>query len=482
MKGFLLKKVLIANRGEIARRVIRACKELGLQTVAVYSDADRYALHVQEADEAYPLGLPPPVQSYLRLEKILEIAKRSHCQAIHPGYGFLAENPEFAQAVEDAGLVFVGPTAQTIRLLGDKVAARQLAHSLGIPTLPGTFEKITDVQTAQRVAEQLGYPVLIKAAAGGGGKGMRIVQSPPELESALERAMSEAYRAFGDSSVFLEKFIPKAKHIEVQILADGHGNVVHLFERECSVQRRHQKLIEESPAPLLTESERAQICAAAVKLAQAAGYRSAGTVEFLYDVDQRSFFFLEVNTRLQVEHPITEMRTGVDIVQEQLRIASGERLSFSQADVRPRGHAIELRICAEDPQNDFAPSLGKIIEVRFPQGEHIRVDHALQRALRIWPYYDSLIAKLIVWGEDRPHAIERALEALDETFILGVRTTLWFHRQALEYPEFRAGSYCTDFVQREREALLSKPPAKLVETLALGALAQEIYALYRDHR
>nr|BAL58850.1 pyruvate carboxylase subunit A [Candidatus Acetothermum autotrophicum] len=469
----MLKKVLIANRGEIARRVMWACRALGLQTVAVYSDADRYALHVREADEAYALGPPPPVQSYLRIDKIIEIAKQSQCQAIHPGYGFLAENPEFAQAVEDTGLIFIGPTAQTIRLLGDKLAARRLAQSLGIPTLPGVFEKITDIHEAKRIAEKLGYPVLIKAAAGGGGKGMRVVPSPDALESALERAMSEAYTAFGDSSVFLEKFIPHAKHIEVQILADGHGNVVHLFERECSVQRRHQKLIEESPAPLLSDSERAHLCEAAVTLAHAARYRSAGTVEFLYDLDQQRFYFLEVNTRLQVEHPVTEMRTGIDIVQEQLRIAAGEKLSFSQGEVRPRGHALELRLCAEDPQNDFAPSLGKLIEVRFPHGEHIRVDHGIQPGDRLWPYYDSLIAKLIFWGEDREQAIARALEALDETFVLGVRTTVGFHRRALEHPKFRAGRYGTDFVEKERAWVLSGPPPELQELLALGAVAKE---------
>ncbi|MCL6643108.1 MAG: acetyl-CoA carboxylase biotin carboxylase subunit [Candidatus Bipolaricaulota bacterium] len=463
-------RVLIANRGEIARRVIRACRALGLKTVAVYSDADRYALHVREADEAFALGLPPPVQSYLRIEKIIEVAKASQCQAIHPGYGFLAENPDFAQAVEEAGLIFIGPTAQAIRLLGDKLAARRLAQSLGIPTLSGA--QITDIHEAKRIAEGLGYPVLTKAAAGGGGKGMRVVRSPAELESAVERAMSEAYTAFGDSSVFLERFVPRAKHIEVQILADGHGTVVHLFERECSVQRRHQKLIEESPAPVLTDSERALICEAAVKLAHAARYRSAGTVEFLYDLDHQRFYFLEVNTRLQVEHPITEMRTNIDIVQEQLRIAAGEKLSFSQSEVRPRGHALELRLCAEDPQNDFAPSLGKIVEVHFPQGEHIRVDHGIQPGDRIWPYYDSLIAKLIVWGADREQAISRALEALDETFVLGVRTTVGFHRRALEHPEFHSGSYGTDFIQRERERLLSGPP--LSEVLALGAVAKEL--------
>jgi acetyl-CoA carboxylase biotin carboxylase subunit len=470
----VLKRVLIANRGEIARRVIRACRALGLKTVAVYSDADRYALHVREADEAFALGLPPPVQSYLRQEKIIEIATASQCQAIHPGYGFLAENPDFAQAVEEAGLVFIGPTAQAIRLLGDKLAARRLAQSLGIPTLSGTPTKITDIHEAKRIAEGLGYPVLTKAAAGGGGKGMRVVHNPDELESALERAMSEAYTAFGDSSVFLERFVPRAKHIEVQILADGHGTVVHLFERECSVQRRHQKLVEESPAPLLTDSERALICEAAVKLAQAARYRSAGTVEFLYDLDQQRFYFLEVNTRLQVEHPVTEMRTGIDIVQEQLRIAAGEKLSFSQSEVRPRGHALELRLCAEDPHNDFAPSLGKIVEVHFPQGEHIRVDHGIQPGDRIWPYYDSLIAKLIVWGADREQAISRAMDAIDETFVLGVRTTVGFHRRVLEHSEFRSGSYGTDFVPKECEQLLSGLPPSLSEVLALGAVAKEL--------
>lgn len=467
-----MQKVLIANRGEIARRVIRACKALGLQTVAVYSDADRYALHAQEADEAFPLGLPPPVQSYLRAEKIIEIAKRSGCQAIHPGYGFLAENADFAQAVEETGLTFIGPSARSMRLLGDKIAARRLAQTLGIPTVPGVLDKIRDLQAARHTAEAIGYPVIIKAAAGGGGKGMRVVSNAEELPSALERSRSEAHAAFGDFSVFFERFIPRAKHIEVQILGDHYGNIVHLFERECSVQRRHQKLIEESPAPLLTDSERAHICETAVKLAWAAHYRSAGTVEFLYDLDQQRFYFLEVNTRIQVEHPVTEMRTGIDIVQEQLRIALGEQLSFSQDDVHPQGHAIELRICAEDPQNDFAPSLGKIREFCFPREEHIRVDHALQREERIWPYYDSLIAKLIVWGEDRQRAISKALEALEETFVLGVRTTLGFHHRALEHPLFQAGEYCTDFVERERASLLAA--SALPEIVAIAAVAREL--------
>ncbi|MDW8111101.1 MAG: acetyl-CoA carboxylase biotin carboxylase subunit [Candidatus Bipolaricaulota bacterium] len=482
MKEPVLTKVLIANRGEIARRVMRACRALGLQTVAVYSEADRYALHVEEADEAYPIGPPPPLESYLRGDKIIEIALKSGCQAIHPGYGFLSENPDFAQAVEEAGLVFVGPKAEAIRLLGDKLAARRLAQSLGIPTVPGTLEKISDPGEARRVAQQIGYPVLIKAAAGGGGKGMRVVQSAEELPGSLERAMSEAQSAFGDPSVFIEKFVPHAKHIEVQILADDHGNVVHLYERECSVQRRHQKLIEESPAPLLSEAERARLCEAAVQLARAARYRSAGTVEFLYDFDAKRFYFLEVNTRVQVEHPVTEMRTGIDIVQEQLRIAAGEKLSFSQDEIRPRGHAIELRICAEDPWNNFYPSLGQIVELQLPQGEGIRIDHALRRGEQVTPYYDPLIAKLIVWGEDRSCAIARALHALGDLFILGVRTTCGFHYRALQNEVFRSGAYFTDFIERESRRLFEPLKEPEVSALAAAALLREVHEVPSDRQ
>ncbi len=482
MRSLLLHKVLIANRGEIARRIMRACKALGISTVAVYSEADRHTLHVAEADEAYLIGPPPPSESYLRSDKIIEIALKSGCQAVHPGYGFLSENPDFAQAVEEAGLIFIGPTAQAIRLLGDKLAARRLAQALGVPTIPGTAEKISDLSEARRAAHEIGYPVLIKAAAGGGGKGMRVVQNPQELSGLLERAMSEAQSAFGDPAVFIEKFVAQAKHIEVQILADNHGNVVHLHERECSVQRRHQKLIEESPAPLLSEAERTALCEAAVKLAKAADYRSAGTVEFLYDFDAKKFYFLEVNTRVQVEHPVTEMRTGIDIVQEQLRIASGEKLSFSQTDVHPRGHAIELRICAEDPQNNFYPSLGKIAELKLPQGEGIRVDHALQRGERVTPYYDPLIAKLIVWAEDRPRAIERALQALDDLFILGVRTTTGFHRRALQHEQYRSGAYFTNFIEHEQARLIGPVDDHMAVALSAAAILRELHQAPMDNQ
>lgn len=476
----MLHKILIANRGEIARRVIRACKALGISTVAVYSEADRHTLHVEEADEAYLIGPPPPSASYLQREKIIEIAIKSGCQAVHPGYGFLSENPDFAQSVEEAGLIFIGPTAQAIRLLGDKLAARRLAQALGIPTVPGTSEKIGDLPEARRAAHEIGYPVLIKAAAGGGGKGMRVVQNPEELPGLLERAVSEAQSAFGDPAVFIEKFVPQAKHIEVQILADSYGNVAHLHERECSVQRRHQKLIEESPAPLLCAAERTALCEAAVKLAQAARYRSAGTVEFLYDFDAKRFYFLEVNTRVQVEHPVTEMRTGIDIVQEQLRIASGEQLSFSQASVRPRGHAIELRICAEDPENQFFPSLGRIAELKLPQGEGIRVDHALRRGEHVTPYYDPLIAKLIVWGEDRQRAIKRTLAALDDFSILGVRTTMGFHRRALQHEQYRSGAYFTDFIEREHERLIGPVETRIAVALSAAAILRELHQVPID--
>ncbi|MBI1744901.1 acetyl-CoA carboxylase biotin carboxylase subunit [Candidatus Acetothermia bacterium] len=442
----MLKKVLVANRGEIAIRIFRTCKELGIRTVAVYSEADRGALHTRFADEAFQIGPPPAAESYLQMEKIIGVAKGSNCDGIHPGYGFLSENEDFAQASEDAGLIFVGPSPEAIRLLGDKIAARALAQQNGVPTVPGVGQPIQDLLTAQKAAKEIGFPLLIKAAAGGGGKGMRVVQNESELKDALTRAQSEAQAAFGDPTVFIEKFIPKAKHIEVQILSDAK-NFLYLGERECSVQRRHQKLIEESPAPKLTQLLRDTICEAAIKVAKAARYKSAGTVEFLFDTEAQKFYFLEVNTRLQVEHPVTEMVTGIDIVKEQLRVAAGQTLSITQSDVRPRGHAIECRICAEDFQDQFLPSTGFIEELNLPTGPGVRVDQGISQGEHITPFYDPLMAKLIVWGENRVSAIERAKRALEEFRVFGVKTTIGFHHQAMDDALFRSGEYTTDFIK-----------------------------------
>jgi len=463
----MLKKVLVANRGEIAIRIFRTCKELGIRTVAVYSEVDRGALHTRFADEAFQIGPPSAAESYLRAEKIIGVAKRSNCDGIHPGYGFLSENEDFAQAVEDAGLIFAGPSPEAIRLLGDKIAARVLAQQHGVPTVPGVGQPIKDLSIAQKAASEIGFPILIKAAAGGGGKGMRIVQNDTELKDALIRAQSEAQAAFGDPTVFLEKFLPKAKHIEVQILSDAK-NFLYLGERECSVQRRHQKLIEESPAPKLTPPLREAIYEAAIKVAKAARYKSAGTVEFLFDTEAQKFYFLEVNTRLQVEHPVTEMVTGIDIVKEQLRVAAGQTLSITQSDVRPRGHAIECRICAEDFQDQFLPSTGFIEALNLPTGPGVRVDQGISQGERITPFYDPLMAKLIVWGEDRASAIARAKRALEEFRVLGVKTTIGFHRQMMDDALFRSGEYTTDFIKHFQPK--RTPTDEEVEMLALAAV------------
>lgn len=441
-----IRKVLIANRGEIAVRVIRACHALGLHAVAVYSDADRSALHVRLADEAYRLGPAPASESYLNAEKIIEIAQRANCEAVHPGYGFLAENPEFAKLAEENGLIFVGPTPEAMALIGDKLAARRTAKRQGVPTVPGVYDPLRTLEEALQAVKDVGYPLLIKAAAGGGGKGMRLVQNEEELKNSFERAVSEVQQSFGDPSVYLEKFIPKAKHIEVQVLADAHGNVVHLYERECSVQRRYQKLIEETPAPPLTQKQREEMGEAAVAITKACGYRSAGTVEFLYDVERERYYFLEMNTRIQVEHPVTEMTTGIDLVRWQLRIAGGETLGFTQREVRPRGAALECRIYAEDPEQGFLPSMGRIEELIWPSGPGVRVDAGIERGDVVSPYYDPLLAKIIVWGDDRHQAIVRMRQALEETLIAGVATTVGFHLDALADERFLQGTYTTDFV------------------------------------
>ncbi len=441
-------KVLIANRGEIAVRVIRCCRDLGLQSVAVYSDADRNAPHVRLADEAIHIGAAPAAESYLNQSKIIEAAHRSGAQAIHPGYGFLSENADFADACQEAGLVFVGPPGRVMRELGEKTAAKRVASRAGVPIVPGYNAGIEDAQQATKIAGEIGYPILLKAAAGGGGKGIRFVHRSEDLEAALRLAQSEARGAFGDSTVYMEKAVTPARHIEVQIIADTHGQVVHLGERECSIQRRHQKLIEESPSVALDEELRSRFTSAAVALGQASGYVNAGTVEFLLGPD-RSFYFLEVNTRLQVEHPVTEWRTGLDLVREQLRVAAGLPLSFSQDQVEFRGHAIEARITAEDPYNRFLPAAGIIAAENDPAGPGVRLDSGIYQGMRIPLFYDSLLAKLICWGRDRTEAIARLRRALDEYSIAGVRTTIPFHQWLMRNPAFLTGEFSTDFIAEQ---------------------------------
>jgi acetyl-CoA carboxylase biotin carboxylase subunit len=447
-EAFPFKKVLIANRGEIALRVVRACRDLGLTSVAVYSDADRNAPHVRRADEAIHLGPAPAGESYLNIGKILDAAKQSGARAIHPGYGFLSENADFADACAEAGIVFVGPPGHVMRALGEKTAAKRIAVEAGVPIVPGYNSRLEDTAMAARLAEEIGYPVLLKAAAGGGGKGIRFVHRPEDMEAALRLAQSEARSAFGDDTVYMEKAVAPARHIEVQIFGDAQGNAVHLGERECSIQRRHQKLIEESPSVALDDELRERFTSAAVRLAKAAGYINAGTCEFLLGPDG-NFYFLEVNTRLQVEHPVTEWRTGLDLVREQLRVAAGLPLSFTQDDVSFRGHAIEARITAEDPLNRFLPATGLIAALHDPSGPGVRLDSGIYAGMDIPLYYDSLLSKLICWGKDRDEALARLRRALDEYTIGGVRTTIPFHQWLLSHPRFQAGDFSTDFIAEE---------------------------------
>jgi acetyl-CoA carboxylase biotin carboxylase subunit len=440
-------KLLIANRGEIAVRVIRACREAGIRTVAVFSDADRAALHVRLADEAHPIGPPPAAQSYLVIERLIEVARRSGAEAVHPGYGFLSENPRFAEACREAGLVWVGPPPEAIARMGDKTAARQAAVRAAVPVVPGTEAAVGSDREALAAARELGFPVMIKAARGGGGKGMRLVATAAELESALRLARSEAGAAFGDTAVYLEKALVEPRHVEIQVLADAHGQVVHLGERECSIQRRHQKLVEESPAPGVDARLRGEMGTAACRLLAGAGYQNAGTVEFLVDAARR-FYFLEVNTRLQVEHPVTEMVTGIDLVREQLRIAAGEKLGYAQGDVSARGWAIECRISAEDPAAGFLPSPGRVSTWRPPAGPWVRIDAGVAEGGEVSLHYDPLMAKLIVWGRDRDDAVHRMRGALAEFAVGGLRTTLPFHRAVMQHPDFLAGRLSTGFVER----------------------------------
>jgi acetyl-CoA carboxylase biotin carboxylase subunit len=439
-----MQKVLIANRGEVALRVIRACRELGLDTVAVYSTADETARHVRVADEAVCIGKPAARDSYLNVDALVEAARRTDADAVHPGYGFLAENARFARACEEAGLTWVGPSPAAIEKMGDKAVARELARSAGVPVVPGTSGTIT-LEAALRTAEDVGYPVMVKASAGGGGRGIRIANDADELRDGVAGAAREAQAAFGDESLYLEKLIRHPRHVEVQVLGDGRGGAIHLYERECSLQRRRQKLLEESPAPNLAADTREEMASAAARLAAAVDYASAGTVEFIVDVSG-AFYFIEMNTRIQVEHPVTEMVTGIDLVKEQLRIAAGESFDLLQADVAPRGWAIEFRLNAEDPDADFMPSPGEVEVFELPGGPGVRVDTAVYPGYRVPPFYDSLIAKLIVWGRDRDEAIARGRCALREFRIEGIKTTIPFHLRVLEAPSFLAGEYHTDSV------------------------------------
>ncbi|HVA64110.1 MAG TPA: acetyl-CoA carboxylase biotin carboxylase subunit [Terriglobales bacterium] len=447
------QKILIANRGEIAVRLLRACRDLAIASVAVYSDADRASLHVLLADEAYRLGPAPAAESYLDIDRVLDAARRSGAQAIHPGYGFLAENPAFAAACRDAGLVFIGPSPESMAALGSKTAARRLAQANHIPILAGTVDAVASLAEAQAIAARIGFPIMLKAAAGGGGKGMRLVASAAELPSAFALAGAEAGAAFGDASVFLERAVLQPRHIEIQILGDRHGSLVWLGERECSVQRRHQKIIEESPAPRLSDPTRAAMGQAACAISAAARYHNAGTVEFLVDADER-FYFLEVNTRLQVEHPVTELVTGLDLVQLQIRIAAGEPLPFAQADIVRRGHAIECRICAEDPEQNFMPSPGPVARLVSPAGPGLREDSGIYQGWTVPLEYDPLLSKLIAWGEDRPQALARMRRALREYQLGGLRHNLGFFRRIFDDPEFCAGRTDTGSVAR----LLAQPP------------------------
>ncbi len=447
----MFRKILIANRGEIACRVIRACREMKIATVAVYSDADRDAMHVRMADEAFHIGPPPSNESYLRWEKIIEVATASGAEAIHPGYGFLSENAEFVRNVEKAGIKFIGPPPEVMEGMGGKMSARKIAIEAGVPVVPGTTEPLRSFEDAQETAASFGYPVMLKASAGGGGKGMRLVMDESELRSALENSQSEALASFGDDAVYVEKAVVAPRHIEIQVFSDTHGNHVHLGERECSIQRRHQKVIEEAPSPINSAELREEMGACAVKVAKAVGYVGAGTVEFLVSDLDRSFYFLEMNTRLQVEHPVTELVTGIDLVREQISVAWGEELSFTQADIVLKGHAIECRVYAEDPDNNFLPSPGTITRLRLPQGPGVRDDGGIYEGSEISIYYDPMISKFAVFGKDRAEAIDRMRRALQEYDVGGIKTTLPFFREIMSDQEFIDGKLDTGFIPRFNE-------------------------------
>ncbi len=467
----MFKKILIANRGEIAVRVLRAAKELGIPYVTVHSEADKDALHVLMSEESYNIGPAPSIQSYLDIDRIIEVAKKSGADAIHPGYGFLSENAEFARRCEEEGITFIGPPHEAIDAMGDKLTARKIAMEAGVPVVPGSEDPVASLDEARSIAREIGYPIMLKASAGGGGKGMRLVFDESELENAFTSARREAKSAFGDDRVYIEKYLEEPHHIEIQIMADKHGNYFHLNERECSVQRRHQKVIEESPSPYIDDTLRHKIADSALKLARKVGYFNAGTVEFLVD-KYKNYYFLEMNTRLQVEHPVTEMVTGIDLVKAQFRVAAGEKLTWSQSEIKQRGHAIEARIYAEDPLNNFNPSPGKIVGLVNPSNPGIRLDSGVYEGFTIPIYYDPMIAKLIAWGETREDAINRMLVALDEYVLAGVKNNIVFHQIVIDSDRFRAGRYDTTFLNefdyRER---IRERKRKLLEEAILSAAA-----------
>ncbi|HNO02466.1 MAG TPA: acetyl-CoA carboxylase biotin carboxylase subunit [Chitinophagales bacterium] len=459
-----MKKILIANRGEIALRVMRTCKQMGISTVAIYSEADRNSPHVRFADEAVCVGAATSKESYLKIDTIIEVCKSLQVDGVHPGYGFLSENAVFAKACKDNGITFIGPSVEAIEIMGSKLAAKQAVSKFDVPLVPGTDQPISDINEAKNLAEAIGFPILIKASAGGGGKGMRIVNNVEEFEEQMKLAVSEATSAFGDGSVFIEKFVTSPRHIEIQILGDTHGNIVHLFERDCSVQRRHQKVVEEAPSAVLTPALRKQMGEAAVQVAKSVNYIGAGTVEFIVNANL-DFYFLEMNTRLQVEHPVTEMITGIDLVKEQINIARGEKISFGQDDLKIQGHAIELRVYAEDPENNFLPDIGKLEAYQIPKGEGIRVDDGFDEGMDIPIYYDPMIAKLIAHGSNRKDAIEKLKKAIIDYNIVGVKTTLPFGEFVLHHSAFTTGNFDTKFVDNYYH------PSKINETeLALATL------------
>lgn len=467
-----MKKLLVANRGEIAIRVMKTAQKMGIKTVAVYSTADRNAPHVKFADEAVWIGEAPSSQSYLLGSKIIEVAKALNVDAIHPGYGFLSENADFAEEAEKNNIIFIGPKSKAIKIMGSKLAAKEAVKEYNIPMVPGLDEAITDIEKAKLAATAIGFPILIKASAGGGGKGMRVVESENEFESQMNRAISEAISAFGDGSVFIEKYVASPRHIEIQVMADSHGNILYLFERECSIQRRHQKVIEEAPSSVLTPELRQKMGEAAVLVAKSCDYLGAGTVEFLLD-ENNNFYFLEMNTRLQVEHPVTEWITGTDLVELQIRVARGEELTIKQEDLHIKGHALELRVYAEDPMNDFLPSVGHLDRYQLPVGENIRVDNGFEQGMDIPIYYDPMLAKLITYGETREEAIQLMLKAIDDYHVEGVQTTLPFGKFVFEHEAFRSGNFDTHFVKKYYNAdVLKNQMAKEAEIAALVAMKQ----------
>ncbi len=478
----MFKKILVANRGEIAVRVMRACREMGIPSVAVYSEVDRKALHVRYADEALPIGPAPAIESYLRIDRLMDAARRSGAEAIHPGYGFLAENPDFARACRDAGIVFIGPTPEAMELMGSKTAARHLVLKAGLPVIPGTDTNLESFEEVVRVAREIGFPVMLKASAGGGGKGLRMVATERDLESAYRNARSEAQNAFNDPSVYLEKRLERPRHVEIQLLGDNHGNLIYLGERECSLQRRHQKVLEECPSPLLDAELRRRMGETAVRIGKLAGYTNAGTAEFLIDQD-RNFYFLEMNARLQVEHPVTELVIGIDLVKEQIHIAAGERLAWRQEDVQLRGAAIEARIYAEDPARAFFPSPGLITRLAIPSGPGIRSDSGVYEGWRVPLEYDPLLAKLVVWGTDRQQAVARMRRALSEYEVAGPQTNLQFFRQLLAHPEFIEGQLDTSFIDRMlAEGTLQLPPPPELGQVAILAAMLEVRKRQASHR